>query len=996
MRKNQFIVISCTLIFLFFASPLLAGQLPALPAAQTVGGYAITARGPDSRAWQRVTWVTNTLNGDVGTMTNSYTELCTGVCYQQGGQWFDSVEAINPVPGGAEAIQGPHQVQWSLNANTPGGAVIVTTPDAKQLSSTVYGLAYYDVATGSNAALAQLQDCNGLIVATNQVVYADAFSNLTADLCYTYTKAGLSQDVVLRQSPPAPDRYGLSDETTVLQVYTEFFNPPPPETIVITNGNSINDQVLDFGDMKMGIGQALFLNGQSAPVTAGSVTKQWVQVGSRTFLIESIPYQAISNQLQQLPQASNLKPGRGSVRRMAFLESNPSRRGGSATEGRPMKLAKAQTIHPRLVVDYNLLSSSGAYTLQGDTTYLVSGPVNFTGILTIEGGTVIKYTNSGAGEISVVPWGTVVCQTGPYRPAVFTSMNDNSAGAQIGGSTGLPSVSSTYLNITLQSTQTLVLRNLRFSYASTAIAGTVDYNGSNSDSITIWDSQFFDCATAFNGDILCDSVSLYLYNVLFSEVNVGVAATTPSGDTLSTSAVNVTADNMGTFAGGTSCSAVNSVFTSVSGFLAGSSFTNCVTNVTSGVYQTVGAGSYYLAAGSPYRNAGTTNINPALLADLQTLTTYPPVIVTGGWFTNDATFFPQAQRDTDIPDIGYHYDPLDYAINICLSNATVTVLPGTALAMFGTEYGVWLYSNGVFNCTGTATSPNYITRYNTVQEQSNTNWESTAWIGSFLAPAQVDTSAASFFFTVWSVLAADYQLNTDTIPCPFGFQDCQFYGGEIYDVGPAIASTNSLYQRVEVEILDTGVAGGISITFCNNLFLNGSLTFKHAASATWTFQDNFFDQTSITNKGGSTINVCGNNAYVTTNYGVLPPENNDVILTNSPAFQVGALGQNYYPATLTNLIHTGSQLAAAAGLYHYTVTTNNVIEGTNIVSIGFHYVAVGTNGLPLDTNGDGIPDYLEDANGNGVVDSGEISWTSSGDLGLTVIITQPANNSQVP
>ena len=89
-------------------------------------------------------------------------------------------------------------------------------------------------------------------------------------------------------------------------------------------------------------------------------------------------------------------------------------------------------------------------------------------------------------------------------------------------------------------------------------------------------------------------------------------------------------------------------------------------------------------------------------------------------------------------------------------------------------------------------------------------------------------------------------------------------------------------------------------------------------------------------------------------------------------------------------------MASAAGLYHYTVATNNVIEGANTVSIGFHYVAVGTNGLPLDSNGDGIPDYLEDVNGDGVVNSGEISWTNSGDLGLTVIISRPANNSNVP
>jgi hypothetical protein len=42
-----------------------------------------------------------------------------------------------------------------------------------------------------------------------------------------------------------------------------------------------------------------------------------------------------------------------------------------------------------------------------------------------------------------------------------------------------------------------------------------------------------------------------------------------------------------------------------------------------------------------------------------------------------------------------------------------------------------------------------------------------------------------------------------------------------------------------------------------------------------------------------------------------------------------------------------------------------------VVDIGYHYVATDAFGNPLDTNGDGIPDYLEDANGDGVFDAGD-------------------------
>ena len=107
--------------------------------------------------------------------------------------------------------------------------------------------------------------------------------------------------------------------------------------------------------------------------------KEWIETNNAVFLMEAIPYSAISNQLQQLPHASNLKPGRGAVRRMAFLDLPLTNRTVRAGGGKPMKLASADTASPRLNADYVLMSSSTNLTLRGDATYLVTGLVNITG-----------------------------------------------------------------------------------------------------------------------------------------------------------------------------------------------------------------------------------------------------------------------------------------------------------------------------------------------------------------------------------------------------------------------------------------------------------------------------------------------------------------------------------------------------------------------------------------------------------------------------------------
>ncbi|MCZ7636849.1 MAG: hypothetical protein M5U12_12870 [Verrucomicrobia bacterium] len=74
------------------------------------------------------------------------------------------------------------------------------------------------------------------------------------------------------------------------------------------------------------------------------------------------------------------------------------------------------------------------------------------------------------------------------------------------------------------------------------------------------------------------------------------------------------------------------------------------------MFQTVQQGAHYLAAGSPYRNwsAALTTIDSGLLQDLRQLTTYPPVALTSD-FAVSTTLSPQAQRDVDTMDLGYHY-----------------------------------------------------------------------------------------------------------------------------------------------------------------------------------------------------------------------------------------------------------------------------------------------------------------------------------------------------
>jgi hypothetical protein len=84
----------------------------------------------------------------------------------------------------------------------------------------------------------------------------------------------------------------------------------------------------------------------------------------------------------------------------------------------------------------------------------------------------------------------------------------------------------------------------------------------------------------------------------------------------------------------------------------------------------------------------------------------------------------------------------------------------------------------------------------------------------------------------------------------------------------------------------------------------------------------------------------------------------EVSLGSAPPYARGVFG-SYYLTTVTPLWEAGSRTASDAGLTQYTTFTNQAKDtASQPVNIGLHYVAA-TNALPLDSDGDGVPDYLE-------------------------------------
>ncbi len=59
---------------------------------------------------------------------------------------------------------------------------------------------------------------------------------MRADILYTYQKGRFEADVILRERPPAPDAFGLNNQTTMLEMATELTETTEPKKTELVLG----------------------------------------------------------------------------------------------------------------------------------------------------------------------------------------------------------------------------------------------------------------------------------------------------------------------------------------------------------------------------------------------------------------------------------------------------------------------------------------------------------------------------------------------------------------------------------------------------------------------------------------------------------------------------------------------------------------------------------------------------------------------------------------
>ena len=942
--------------------------------AQPTTNYQVVERGANHRVIERE------LPGAVrdargGTRKARILELATGMHTRRGDTWMPSNPRLSLLPDGTGATGEDLPFGLRLPADLYNEAIVVVTPGGERMVSRPAGLIY---AQGTNQwVVARIKECTGeLLPGGGGVIWRDAFEGVAADVVVLCSLLGLQAEVILRGELPLPEAaWGFRTagvdgaETPLLQLWTEFFEAPEPveearagEPAAGTNDVAAStrggrpipppgtppDTNLRFSAMAaMGRGTAFRIGPAEAGTNSLPVAKRWIRTtDARRFLIEQLPLPPVAGELRQLHGAvgpgAAARPMPASVvampvgAGMAPLPARPVSRGGAS---RMETASVGYAAEPGFLLDYNLLIGTvDAFTIPAGVTAHVVGAFSVHQLV-LEGGSVIKFSNAPSARIILS--GPLACQTSDFAPCVLTSASDQSVGEAVPGATGSP-VMLAQAFIEDWSDADNTFQHLRFRYSNCGVSIPNQFRENQ-----VWHCQFVGCGTGMAGS---GQGRLAFYNCLF--VDCGKAAW-GSGSLV---AQNVTADRCGAFADNpgstfTSAAITNGILTGVTNLLPGIVLAATTTAATgNGIYQAVGGGEHYLSASG--RGGGVANLHPALLRDLCRLTTQPPVVFSNRTLSVDTDLTPQAARGLGTPDQGYHYPPLDFALqNVELApGRTLRVLPGTVLGTFGGA-GFRQAGDSRIIIEGRPDAWNHIVRCNLVQENPLSPWTGTGASFSGDCTGASGSAGASFRFTDWSASGGDHHVLSALRPRSLAVRDCTFTGGS-FSVGmPELGLTNCLFAGVGVYVGDDGSSVSYSPVIQNCTFDRGVVRLYHWEGGVWSVYNNLFHQVDFPTNDIGPVSA-DHNAYSGTTTRIPPAGPGDLL--ENVRFETGPLGRHYLP-TNSALIHAGNTSATNLGLFHFTTGVDQRKAGSNLATIGYHGVALGDPATGTAWVDDGLP-----------------------------------------
>ncbi|HZR19299.1 MAG TPA: sialidase family protein [Verrucomicrobiae bacterium] len=468
-------------------------------------GYTVVERGCDYRVWQRTVPVTSSATGGTTHQVQAYQELANGICYQRSdGSWADSQDVVEVSATGAQAVEGPMPAHFNADI-TALDAISLAIP-ATTLSpvgliqSRPLGLFYYDPSLDKVASIGLVQSGRAVLHPPNVLVYEDVIPGL-ADLMVIWTKGGCEENLVIKQSPPPPESFGLTSAAR-LQYWSSFNSPAPKEQRPVILRSGLTDHIIIFDSCWLPVGGA-FLFGEALVPSPGRaaeirltdpsnpqslcLAKTLVTIAGQKVLIEEINLSDLTPILKTLPQVSlssrQTKPVEFARRGDLLLHPQ-----ADTVVPPAMEVASSAYTVRGLALDPVILltgGNGGSYTFTAGNTYYIPSSF-YLSAATFQANTCIKFGLNARlltyGPPSFPSSGT---------PVIFTSKDDNSCGQVVDGSSSEPGYAAAQELWVYYQTVSTTVQNASFRWAQVG----AQYDAQSVNQHFLSSSSFQNCNT---------------------------------------------------------------------------------------------------------------------------------------------------------------------------------------------------------------------------------------------------------------------------------------------------------------------------------------------------------------------------------------------------------------------------------------------------------------------------------------------------------------------